>query len=275
MQKMYFLKLALTISLVFLSAGCDSTDLSTLTYPAGLSSTVKATGVKQKSGISEGSVNATTDITPELCDLYIALSESEQFSNISLPSFCPSKRYSIGDTGPSGGIVFHVTDGGLHGLEARRGGNSEKGNVGGGLNDGQYAYWYSFSKCRQFVFNSDKTDFANGAGIENTGKILAGCGSSSSPAHAAANYIHRIYENSVPVSETDGWHLPSKDELSLAFKVQSQGVASTRGRSLVWRHWSSSISGDGKVWAQSVSQKDVRSEKNKNSLLRVRLIKAF
>jgi hypothetical protein len=26
--------------------------------------------------------------------------------------------YEIGKTGPAGGIVFHVTDGGLHGLEA-------------------------------------------------------------------------------------------------------------------------------------------------------------
>ena len=29
-----------------------------------------------------------------------------------------SVTYEIGDTGPAGGIVFYVTDGGLHGLEA-------------------------------------------------------------------------------------------------------------------------------------------------------------
>ena len=60
--------------------------------------------------------------TAELCHLYGILVEQSLTGGlvipggITIPNFCTT--YVVGDVGPAGGIVFYVTDGGLHGLEA-------------------------------------------------------------------------------------------------------------------------------------------------------------
>ena len=84
------------------------------------------------------------------------------------------KYYSIGDTGPGGGIVFYVPDGGLHGLEAAPG-------------DQVSAPW-----CSSFVDIAGVDNIGSAAtpdshsGAHNTPLIEAVCGAASAAGIAAA-----------------------------------------------------------------------------------------
>jgi hypothetical protein len=99
--------------------------------------------------------------------------------------------YAIGDVGPAGGIVFHITDGGLHGLEAAP-------------EDQAAAEW----GCRWAVLpGADGT--AIGTGAQNTTDILARCLQENIAAQIADDYVLNGY---------DDWFLPSKDELNLIYE---------------------------------------------------------
>jgi hypothetical protein len=93
--------------------------------------------------------------------------------------------YEIGDIGPAGGIVFYVTDDGLHGLEAAT--VDQSGDVA----------W-----C-DVLTDISGTSTAIGAGQNNTDLIVADC---PDPAAKFANaYVLNGYND---------WFLPSKDELN-------------------------------------------------------------
>ena len=78
--------------------------------------------------------------------------------------------YEIDDQGPAGGIVFHVTDGGLHGLEAAPVDQSDSAPWGcGGILDGA-------------------NDPCIGGGAQNTANILAGCIETPIAGDIAAGY---------------------------------------------------------------------------------------
>lgn len=106
------------------------------------------------------------------------------------------KTYDIGDKGPSGGVVFHVTNGGSNGLEAA------PEVIGGNLTP-TLGEWGCFGIQ---VPGADGT--AIGTGAQNTADILsADCSSASGnliAAHVVANYS---------LNGFDEWFLPSKDEL--------------------------------------------------------------
>jgi len=275
MQKLYCLKLSSIAVLAIFSFGCDSSNHAVSANPVDFSSVVQEASLRGKTNFADDTINGVIDITPDLCDLSSALAKLEQFTDLERPSFCPQKRYSIGDIGPSGGVVFHVSDDGLHGLEAPGGWTTEHINIGGGLSDGQYAFYLSWRKCQQYVFDSPATDASVGAGAGNTQAMLAGCGADGSPADYASDYTHRVYEDWSLVSESGRWHLPSKDELSLAFKVENQQRWSPKGMTLLGKHWSSTIDGEGKVWSQQITIKDISEKQFKRDALRVRLIKSF
>jgi hypothetical protein len=96
--------------------------------------------------------------------------------------------YAIGDAGPAGGIVFHVTDGGLHGLEAA-------------TVDQVSTQW----GCHGTLIS-----FANGTvvgtGEQNTADIVAGCNETTAASVAAAY--------------GPGSHFPSEDELTIVMGAE-------------------------------------------------------
>lgn len=113
-----------------------------------------------------------------------------QIDSVQVGSF----TYEIGQAGPAGGIVFYVTDGGLHGLEAA----PEDQN---GLSA---PAWGCFGTV---IAGADGE--AVGAGARNTSDILAGCSDEGIAAELADDYALNGY--------TD-WFLPSKDELNLMWR---------------------------------------------------------
>lgn len=104
-------------------------------------------------------------------------------SNIPQWEPCP---YSIGDIGPAGGIVFYITDGGLHGLESTP---SDQGHA-------EWGCWGTEI--------SGADGLAVGDGRQNTVDILAGCSEAGIAAELADNYSLNGYID---------WFLPSRDEL--------------------------------------------------------------
>ncbi len=99
--------------------------------------------------------------------------------------------YAIGDTGPAGGIVFHITDGGLHGLEAA-------------AVDQVSTRWGCFG-----VLIPGAAGTAVGTGAQNTADIIAGCDETTAASVAAA--------------VGPGWFLPSRDELNLLYAQKVSG----------------------------------------------------
>ena len=112
---------------------------------------------------------------------------------------CP---LAIGDTGPAGGIVFYITDGGLHGLEAAP------------VDQSSSALW----GC-----NGVDIPGANGAaigtGAENTAAIVAGCAEAGIGARVVMDYNLNGYQD---------WYLPSFFELK-QFKYHAAIISDVNG----------------------------------------------
>ena len=99
-----------------------------------------------------------------------------------------SITYTIGDTGPSGvGIVFYVSDGGLHGYEVAP------------VDQSTSSEWSNNATTL-----TGTTGTAIGTGFLNTDAIINQSGHTISAAQICRNYRY--------VEEGD-WFLPSKDEL--------------------------------------------------------------
>jgi hypothetical protein len=122
--------------------------------------------------------------------------------------------YAIGDTGPAGGIVFHVTDRGLKGLEVA-------------TVDQASPHWGCLGT---------KLPGANGTvvgtGEQNTADIIAGCNESTAASVASAY--------------GPGWYLPSKDELNLLY-----GQWGVVGGFASPKYWSSSQYSSNYAWSQN------------------------
>ena len=99
--------------------------------------------------------------------------------------------YAIGDRGPAGGIVFYVTDGGSHGLEAARADSVESKWGCTGID----------------ISGAEGTDI--GAGPPNTAAIMAGCTELGIAAKIASDYS---------LNGFDDWFLPSIGELNELYK---------------------------------------------------------
>ena len=126
--------------------------------------------------------------------------------------------YAIGDTGPSDiGIVFYITDGGSHGLEAApplwNGGSEDPKSVWSNIVDSEVG-----------------TDTAIGTGLANSNAIIAQSGHTTSAAKLCRDYTGG--------GKTD-WFLPSKDEL-----VELWTQRATVGDFFVDFYWSSSEASD-------------------------------
>ena len=167
------------------------------------------------------------DLTAEVCALYQVLDDQSLLGSLSIPAVC--KIYSVGDTGPGGGIVFYVSDGGRHGLEAAP-------------VDQANAQWCpptttDIEGVDNITFVGTFPDSHTGA--HNTPLIEALCGASSAAGVAAPNVW--------PNGQSDGF-LPNKEELNLLYL--QMGVVGGFANAL---YWSSSEAGayGSSAWYQS------------------------
>jgi len=149
------------------------------------------------------------DRTAELCALYNELSRQSLLGALAVPDFCtgsdnPTSTYTIGSTGPGGGIVFYVTEGGLHGLEAA----PEDQSAG--------AQWGCYGAL---VTGAD--DKAIGTGAQNTADILAaGCiehPNQPGPGEIAAQIADAYVSFNSNGDSYGDWFLPSVEELNQLF----------------------------------------------------------
>ncbi|MFT5452477.1 MAG: hypothetical protein ACI9N9_001969, partial [Enterobacterales bacterium] len=127
-----------------------------------------------------------------------------------------AQRYAIGERGPSGGWVFHITDGGLHGIEM-----ATQDAVSG------YVPW----GCSDLTI---LTDSSVGTGLANTLRINSQCDDRPIAASVAQNYTQNGF---------DGWYLPSKSELILMHNnLYQNGIGNGRP------YWSSTQSEYDDAW---------------------------
>jgi len=150
--------------------------------------------------------------------------------------------YSIGETGPAGGIVFYTTDRGRHGLEAAAA-------------DSTSSVWGCYG---DFI---GSTPLAIGKGAANTAAIVAGCVSAENTAAEVAN----AYE----LNSFADWFLPSRDELNLLY-LQKDVVGSFASGG----YWSSSEFSGVNAWGQGFGDGS-QADANKINALGVRAVRAF
>jgi hypothetical protein len=168
--------------------------------------------------------------------------------------------YSIGDTGPSGvGIVFYITDGGLHGMEVAP----------------LPTEWAS-KEWGKFGTPVTGTGTAIGTGKNNTASIVAVLNAPTAVSDTAAQLCDGLSYNGY-----DDWYLPSKDELKAIWdNLVNDGTGSNNGvggfNSTGLCYWSSSeydFTGQG-AWGQSFTAGD-QTHSGKGALGRVRAVRDF
>jgi len=156
----------------------------------------------------------------------------------------PPTLYAIGDTGPCGGIVFYITNGGLNGLEAapsdQDGGTGAPWGCGGTLIGG--------------------TGTAIGSGAANTAAILWGCATPGIAAQLASAYAG---------GGCTGWYLPSQGELNALY--QQRAVVGGFANEF---YWSSSEYSVVNAWSQRFTD-GFQINNSKVDSLRVRAVRAF
>ncbi|MBN2160158.1 MAG: DUF1566 domain-containing protein [Spirochaetes bacterium] len=163
-----------------------------------------------------------------------------------------SKTYVIGDIGPSGvGIVFYVTDGGLHGLEVAP------------VDQSLGSVWSNIASTLVGT-----TGTAIGTGSANTDAIIV----QSEHVYSAAK-ICRDYHGG---GMTD-WFLPSRYELNAIWdNLVDDGTGDNSGAGGFADNYYLSSSEDGAavVWKESFTNGDQGSGP-KNTTGRVRAVRAF
>lgn len=159
-------------------------------------------------------------------------------------------EYAIGDTGPAGGVVFHVTNGGLNGLEAAP------------VDQGT-APWNCFGTNITDVDDlASAGDLDPNSGAVNTPLIAVQCtGSQTNAAVLAAVYVW-------PNGQTGGF-LPNKEELDLLYNQKDVVGGFASGN-----YWSSSEFGSFLAWVQFFVN-GLQGDGDKVFTLRVRAVRAF
>ena len=156
-----------------------------------------------------------------------------------------SNNYAIGQTGPAGGVVFYVTDNGLHGLEASP------------VDLAPAAEWGCFTTP---INGADGT--AVGTGQQNTIDILAGC---ATPGIAAA------LADAYSLNSFTDWFLPSREELDLLIGRREVIGTFNFGFSV---YWSSTEFNNGQSWIHETFD-DFQDVFNKDNNYGVRAIRTF
>ncbi len=154
-----------------------------------------------------------------------------------------AKVYAIGDSGPAGGVVFYISDGGIHGLEVA----PEDLSVD--------AEWGCYG---EIIDGAD--GFKVGSGEQNTIDIIAACSSADIAANLARDYVLDGYAD---------WFLPAMDELNLLYYLRNVGGGFTNGN-----YWSSTEYSHFYAWVQNFGSGG-QSIIEKNTILKVRAIRSF
>ena len=164
----------------------------------------------------------------------------ETTAPLTLPS------YIIGQIGPAGGIVFYVTDGGLHGLEAAP------------VDQSATATWGCFGKD---IAGAEGTTI--GTGAQNTTDILVDCAELGIAARLADNYSLNGFND---------WFLPSQDELNELY-LQRAIVGSFTA---IDGYWSSTEQSLSAAWVQSFKNGNkLNLDKRENTVIGTRAVRAF
>jgi hypothetical protein len=212
---------------------------STVAGPAGLGAVVFSTAPTVNDDMNSSYSVGTVWIDTSAAKPYILVDSSAGAAVWTvLGGSATGSLYAIGDAGPAGGIVFHVTDGGLHGLEAA-------------TEDQVKTQWGCWGTP---ISGANGT--VVGTGEQNTVDIIAGCDETTAASVASAYGL--------------GWYLPSKDELNLLyshkdvvggfvvfdsttiFDIYGVGIDDW-GNSISDLYWSSSQESADLTWTQSTS----------------------
>ena len=165
----------------------------------------------------------------------------------SLVLYAHFRPFAVGDSGPCGGYVFYdkgyYSDGWRY-LEAMRYDINASGIV-----------WEQQLQAGQYR-QTGATASDIGTGYVNTCTIIQVLGEGDYAAYACAKY-------------SDGWHLPSKDELQLLYHCKS-----IIGNFTSYNYWSSTESTTSKAWCQNFNT-GTQSTQYKNNTYRVRAIRQF
>lgn len=154
----------------------------------------------------------------------------------------PPTVYAIGDTGPAGGKVFYLTNGGLHGLEAAPA-------------DSANSVW----GCSGVSIPQTLTPF--GIGALNTAEIVTNCISAEVTAAEVANAF--------TLNGFSDWFLPAQNELHQLYLQRNVVGGFANGV-----YWSSSEFDGSNAWNQDFNN-GLQFANNKGGTLRVRPVRAF
>lgn len=160
-----------------------------------------------------------------------------------LPPPSAGGPYQISNTGPAGGIVFYITNGGLNGLEAAP------------VDQSNGVIWGCYGVDIAGAYGTEV-----GTGNANTVAIVNGCSEPNFAAKAAADYIYNGYSD---------WFLPSKDELDLLYQ-QRNVVGGFTSNS----YWSSTENDVYGAWNKNFNN-GAPYGYLKNPMLPVRAVRAF
>ena len=162
-----------------------------------------------------------------------------------------SQVYAVGDTGPAGGIVFSISNGGINGLEA----------APVDQDDGIGAEW----GCSGTNI-AGAAGLAIGTGEQNTVDMLAaGCAPGIPGTDLAADLVDAYSLNGF-----DDWFLPSRGSLDVLY-AQKDVV----GGFAADVYWSSSETNNLTAWGLDFDDAGIHLSGNKINPWKVRAIRAF
>jgi hypothetical protein len=161
------------------------------------------------------------------------------------------KVYALGETGPAGGLVFHIENGGRKGLEAAE---VDQTDVTGA----------SWGCSGTNISGAD--GLLIGRGATNTLDVMEECTAADIASKLAYDYVSET-------GYTD-WFLPSKDELNA---MLTNLVFAASGSLDPIYYWSSSESGNATAWSQDSNDPFAQVDTAKTPLIkrRVRAVRAF
>jgi hypothetical protein len=155
--------------------------------------------------------------------------------------------FAVGDTGPGGGIVFYISGGGTHGLEAASG---DIGNV-------------TWSNIDVTAAGSLAQNTAIGTGMNNCNAIIGQAGHTTSAAKLCRDYTGG--------GKTD-WFLPSKDELNELYINRT--IVGAFSASAYWSSSEDTVNSSVNAWGQNFGSGNTYIYV-KSSLAFVRPVRAF
>ena len=247
-MKLTFKKLLIAANLILIGAPALSSEVTlTTTFVDGnvlTADELNGNNIAIKTAVDDNQSQITTNASA-INDQALLIAELQaQIAEFHL--------VEIGDVGPAGGLVFYITDGGKHGLEAAPVDQSDGSGAEWGCNNGD-------------ITGADGTGIGDGA--QNTADILMeGCVSDGGGG-IAADLVDAYSLNGY-----DDWFLPSKDELNLMYnnlQINAIGGFVSAG------YWSSSeYSGFNTAWNQFFGSGSV-GDLSRSGNYKVRAIRSF